>query len=800
MNETARDSSPEPVPREIRSLLRGLRWRIRAYVWLQGISLAIAWLALTFWIGLALDYLPVLAGVGEMPRGARLVLLLVVGTTLAWILYRYVLQRTFARLADRHMAMLLERRHRQLADGLITAVELGSRAEPGSEHSRQMLATTRAQAVEAIRDVRLASVFNFRPLALSMTSAIVLAGTVGLFYAVNASAWELGFNRLYLLRSETWPRQARIEIVGVDLQEPGAAEGAGDVIPFREKALKVAKGSSMALVVRADASQKTVPEVCVVHYRTAEGERGRVNMTRIGRIRENFQLFRYEGKPFDGILSDLEFDAVGYDHRVSGYRLEVVDSPTLVAVEVACEFPEYMVNEQLSLWQPRTVPLTPGLQLPRGTKLKLLATANKPLQSVTISNPDGDSVETLSPGAIAGPAFEFPVAQLGEHLTLDIQLTDTDEVRSERPYRVHISGVEDTPPVIDMRLRGIGAAVTPDVLVPAVGKIVDDYGVARAWLEASLNESEPQTFALAPSAGGDTNLAVDFRTERARTDGMALQPGAKLHLTVKAVDRRDLGDGPNQASGDHYQLDVVTAEQLLTLLEARELGLRRRFEQILSELTETRDMLVRVRAEGPAQVEAPLDPAESPDGEEPAGDPGTDPEAGTKSPNDGLQRSWSLRLLRARQSLLQSQKSAQEVLGIAAGFHEIYEELVNNRVDTEDRKSRLREQVALPLEKIAQERFPAFDQQLEQLAAQVAAVEASGKLQTEDPTTVAHAQASVEQVNQILTELDAVLQRMLDLESFNELLDIVRSLIDEQERLSGETKKEQKKSVLELLK
>ena len=41
---------------------------------------------------------------------------------------------------------------------------------------------------------------------------------------------------------------------------------------------------------------------------------------------------------------------------------------------------------------------------------------------------------------------------------------------------------------------------------------------------------------------------------------------------------------------------------------------------------------------------------------------------------------------------------------------------------------------------------------------------------------------------------------MLDLEDFNELLDIVRSLIDEQEHVTAETKKEQKKAVLDLLK
>jgi len=51
------------------------------------------------------------------------------------------------------------------------------------------------------------------------------------------------------------------------------------------------------------------------------------------------------------------------------------------------------------------------------------------------------------------------------------------------------------------------------------------------------------------------------------------------------------------------------------------------------------------------------------------------------------------------------------------------------------------------------------------------------------------AAAAIRQANDILAELDGILQQMLDLETFNELLDIVRQLIGEQERVLGETQK-----------
>jgi hypothetical protein len=43
-----------------------------------------------------------------------------------------------------------------------------------------------------------------------------------------------------------------------------------------------------------------------------------------------------------------------------------------------------------------------------------------------------------------------------------------------------------------------------------------------------------------------------------------------------------------------------------------------------------------------------------------------------------------------------------------------------------------------------------------------------------------------------------VLEKMLDLESFNEVLDMVRELIESQDGLIDETKKEQKRRVLDL--
>ena len=52
---------------------------------------------------------------------------------------------------------------------------------------------------------------------------------------------------------------------------------------------------------------------------------------------------------------------------------------------------------------------------------------------------------------------------------------------------------------------------------------------------------------------------------------------------------------------------------------------------------------------------------------------------------------------------------------MAAGFQDIREELINNRVDTEDRKKRLQELIADPMQAIGETMFPELERREEVL-------------------------------------------------------------------------------------
>jgi hypothetical protein len=809
MDVTNQTASP-PLPAEIRSLLAGLRWRIRAYVWLEGLAVALIWLGLTFWIGLGLDYLPVLAGANEMPRGARLLLLVVIGIILGWILYHWILRRAFVRLRDRSLALLLERRFGELGDSLITSVELARPSADGSAIELQLLADTEAMALDRLRRVRLGRVFNPRPLLTRFGLAALLVGAVFGFYATRTDAFMMGIGRLYGLRDEPWPRQSRIEVVGLTvprLAEDGFSTVPGPIQTFVSGRLKVARGAQPTLIVQADGGADYVPEFCVIQYRTAEGDRGRVNMTRVGRIREGFQRYTFDDKPLQGLLSSLTFDVIGFDHRIGTYTIEVVDSPILVGAELECRFPSYLVDEARSQWLPRTEPFTLGTRLPMGTELTLKVQANKPLREVRIRRGDPGEVITLGETEIGSDTdrIVLPLGTLNADLPLEVVFLDTDGVSSERPHRLLVGVVEDQAPRAEISLKGVGSAVTPDVRIPLQGKVTDDYGVDSAWIDLSVNDGDATAVPLSVQTTGEVSAAVDFRELQAQSR-LKLQPSDQLHVTVRARDKFNLDGDPHEGVSDHFQLDVVTPGELLSRLEARELGLRQRFEQIIEELRQARDALLRIRNEGPDSAAAAGNTNE-PNSADSAPESTTEETATADSPakddatnaqRSRLQRIWSLRLLRAQRALLQSQKSAQESLGVADSFADIRAELENNRVDTEDRKERLQVKIADPLRATVSEQFPVWDKQLEQIIAQLSNRGAADP-SVEDAELVKQTELTLQQADKILLAFDAILQNMLDIESYNELLDIVRGLIEDQERLMNETKKQQKKQVLDLL-
>ena len=772
----------------VRSLLAGLRWRIRCYVWLEGIALCLAWLGFTFWFGLAVDFLPVLVGASELPRVARATLLVATGLVATWLFYRWVLRRVFVQLGDRSMAVLLERRFTFLGDSLVTSVEMSNEPERAVDFNPDMLTLTHHQAIQQIQDVQLRQVFRFPPLLWKLTIAAAAILSISVFYATNLSAFEICVRRMYLLENQPWPRRAYLEMGRIEVVSDNSTDQmqTSRFLDFdKGRSVKVARGTNLRLYVNAGMKARVVPDYCTIRYETADRDRGRVNMSQMGRPLNGFQPYAFDGKPLRGILSNMRFDVIGFDYRIRDFQIQVVDRPEIRSVQLDCRFPDYI--ERL----PETgVPWTPGMQRARGSTVTLHFTATKHLQQVTlnwISNAGANTTKDNSlPIASDGRSFVFSSGVLDADLIFELTLRDTDNIYNDHPVRFVLAAVDDEAPRVDAQLYGIGSAITPRARVPFQGTAEDDYGIARSTVDLTLQRppgpegtSFEQLYHSYPFNLADTrdiNTELDFR-KLDQEKQVTLLPGDKLELKVTAQDRSTLPGAPHRGESDAFQVDVVSDDELLKRLEYQELALRQRFELIVGEMTDLRDNLVRLQDDLSVAEKSTSPTTTAPETETAPGDD-------ELSPQD---RARAFRLLRIQQAQIQSRKSTQETLGVAISFEDILLQLLHNRIPkAEERKSRIKNRIAEPLREIATVDFPKLDNNLEQLES----------FQDETNRAAATASDTVAQANMIVSRLESVLQEMVELETYNELIDLVRKLISDQDDLSKETDKERKRRLL----
>ena len=757
---------------EIASLIASLRRQIRWQIAWDGLLAAVIWLGLTFWIGLALDYFPVLMWANELPYTIRLVGLTVIAGVLAYIVYRFLLRRLSVPLRDNSMALLIERQYDEFADGLITTVEL---RQAVGETSEEMLSTTRQRAAATSRDVRVGAILQRRSLWKKVFWALALLLPIGGFYVANADAFETWVRRMYLLEDRPWPRTAKIKMLGLQVERVSPRTGEVSFGPLREfdsetNSLKVALGSNLQIRVAASTDAEKVPDYCRLLYQLDDGTRGQVRILRDGVVDEanSQQEYRYVGRPFIGVLGDIEFDVIGYDHRIRKFRVLAVESPVVTETVLDCLFPDYMVDAESGQWTAREIPYrSSGVQLPAGTKVKVRMKSNKPLIEVAVFDTQQEEESTISLTDDAD-SFVFEIDELLTSQTIEFTLHDQDEITSERPHRLFIGVVEDAPPEVEVVVQGIGIAITPNARLPIQGTIKDDYGVAKSWFEYQRNgEALKQTF---PRSGDDVeNVALDFRDLRAADPPFELKAGQQITVQIKASDKMNIAGGPNIGKNDVLPLEIVSPDELIAILERREYVQRRTFEHVLDELTQTRDTMIRLRESLAGRDNDVLD----------TGADLTDEQKET--------RKQALSVLRAQQSLRQSEKSRQETIAVAESFYLLREELVNNRVDAEDRQQRLKDKIADPLIAISETRFPELDAQLEKLLDDLG--------EKRDAT----GEEAVEAANLLLADLNKVLESMLDIESYNDLIEIVRSLIEDQEDVIEETRKQRRKSALDLL-
>jgi hypothetical protein len=714
----------------LRDLLARLRRQARGWIWVE----SLAWVGLAaaafFWGSLALDWLV------EPPRWGRALLLAATAAGLATLLARKLVGRLSTDLSDASLAVVVERSHPAFRDSLSTAIELSSR--PDDEVNPDLLSRTAAEATALLEQVRPERIFRRRQLVmLAFAAAGALASVVAVAAARPAVA-GLWARRMALLGDEPWPRRVRLTV---------------DDFPTGVR--KVARGSDVDVIVQAESADR-LPDVVDLRWRVAQAD-GFGSRPGSGR-RSNWRAERM-GTRGGGVAGSQAF----------GHVLKAVnDSLDLEKLRIETTPPAYLGGGR------RETPPARVVQIPRGSTVEIACTATKPLSAATMvalstGNADGvgsSAEEVLAtlpaapsagdarPAAAAGRTIVGRIAALAVDRTVVVRFTDTDGLVNREPVTFLLSALPDDPPQVSLRLHGISTAVTPRARVPLVGTISDDHGLGGATVVLKVADAVETSLPVARVRAGDA--IVELTTDAAEVvqlEPLGLRVGSKLQVSVAATDTCTLAGEPNAGTSDAWSLDVVAAESLVAMLEAREIVLRRRYESCVADLTQARDGFAAPRR----------DAASDGDGDGTAGGDHADGAVGPIEAS-GLVEATS--------------RAAGETAELAEAFRGIRLEFDNNQLITPELEARLIAQIADPLSALATQELPA-------LAVACRAGMSRPEL--------------VRRADLVLARMRAVLDKMMELESFNEVLEVLRGMIRSQEQIRAETLEQQKRRAREAL-
>ncbi len=433
-------------------------------------------------------------------------------------------------------------------------------------------------------------------------------------------------------------------------------------------------------------------------------------------------------------------------------------------------------------WPPETIALKSQDGRPE-IRVPFVAAASQAIWSSThdavalpfVLAPDGATSlpEKIRAAAESKQPLEFPLP-LPPDAMIRISLEDTDQIQSTAPAKFTINGIVDQPPLVTTELKGIGSSITRKARIPIAGMLTDDYGVVSARFDYKVDDAEtwsPREFQTSPPRS-----LREFALRRAeeepfeRFDVLPLDLSIKQRLTlaVSALDGCNVGEA-HRALGQKYVFNIVSEEELLSMLYVREINIRKRFEQIITEMKQTREVLGKAR--GQADEAATL-------------------KKGGAKPDDEKLATLALGLSSAADRSLQAvRKNSVETAGVETSFADIREELVNNAADTPLLLERLDGKILGPLRRINTKDFPNADSSLGLF-----------KLALEkntDPT--GSMDEATDTLDSMIEKMELILTEMRELAKFHEVVEQLKANIKAQQDLLEETKRKRKENAIKAL-
>jgi len=739
--------SPGQIPPAIHQQLASLRRALTQGLWVSGAAKMVLIGLAVLLVDFLLDYF------FHMDQSQRMIMGGLMVASFFYAAYHFLWRPLSARVSDDALLLSVERHLGPRHNELINSLQLAREADLEARGYSSELA---AQAIR--QGAAMAAELDFSQ-ALDRSSAArrrgwLAGGLTGLavlsLVVVGTEVGWLWFQRNLLLANQPWPTRTRLEVQGL-------VDGA----------LLVPRGEDHRLVVKVDPDSRDVDVEVFLDFV------GRSSATR-QKLRVDAEDSLSHTTTLRGVNSEFTFQVRGGDFVSDPIPVILVQPPGFERLKLTVLPPPYSGLDEI------TLPLSAeNYKVLLGSQVVIQAKADQ--SPVDLALLRGEQRWEIP----QGPDGEFRFVLTGPDLKsgrYQFDLSDERGVRGGRPVQFSLDVVPDRPPQIRTRYFGVTSLVVPQAMIPVTISIEDEFLITDAWAElvweseteevrgqhrqpldqiGELREgnqlSGNQIFDLLPldiPSGLVLNLTVKARDNQPEvpldsptlpdpTEAQEAGAAATAKPEAKPVD-------PALGVGKAMVFRVVTEAELRSDLLPREVEQTKTFERLIAQQQAIVTELLAMQASQQQRTET--------------------------------RESFLIRQTQMADKSVRNQHQVGTLLAqITDRFRGFLAEVRNNRLDLSSAEIdggqglavRLDQQIIRPLNEIEQQLLPALDRAMELVSRSVG--------------DAAQLDQSIEQVlpqlNEVLRRLNEVLDAMQRSQSFQEIVNMVISIKNEEQRL-----------------
>lgn len=471
-------------------------------------------------------------------------------------------------LTDADVALVVERRHPELAERLLTTVELaGAGATAGTSRSLAAIVAHEASRIAAPLDFAAAAPAGpLRRPSLALLLAIALALAHVALWPGGLSNW---LQRLLFPFADIPVYAAtRVWVTPGDAVVPRRADVTLGVRTEGKPAQRA------RLFYRFDGDRWAEAILADPQPGSAHGS-------------STFRL------ALTDVQRSLNYYATANDGRANPHRIVVENRPTFLSYSIRLQYPAYTHRPAETL-----AATTANIVALPGTRVDIEARANKPLKEVV----ERDGPRVIGRWKVSG---DTAADRLVVDADLDhaLDLVDQRGFEAVPPPRLSIRTQRDQTPVVQVVKPNADLERTPNASFDLQVRATDDYGVESMRMEYRIGKRSGSV--ELPFAANSTPVAA-AAAARIRLAGLGLKGGDTLVYQATARDG-DTVSGPHVGRSASYQVKILDEKELRERLTGESLEeqeavrrLARREQQLRSEAAKARpdqaDVLRRVAA------------------------------------------------------------------------------------------------------------------------------------------------------------------------------------------------------------